>query len=366
MKRPFGKSAEAEPVAESDRLEGALHPRATASLFGHGAAESDILEQVRAGRLPQALLIGGREGIGKATFAWRLARFLALYPDPQRPEVQNAESLAVPMHSAAVQRIIAMAHSDISVLRREWDGEKKKHFTEIRADNARAATRVFQQSAGEGGYRICIVDCAEDLNAQSANALLKIIEEPPARSLFIIVSHRPANVLATIRSRCRKLNLLPPSDAEVIAAIGAAGSLFQAQSPSAIALAARRAAGSVRLAMQRLLQGEAGAQDAVEQLLAALPRLDWSAVHRLADEIAPRTAAGRFDSFVAATLDWLHDKATSPASDGAARLAPYAQVWEKLRAAVRDTEAYNLDKKPLILRTFAELAEAARLAGQGA
>ena len=364
MKRPFGKAADVEAVAESDRLDGAPHPRATATMFGHAGVETEMLELIRSGQLPQAILIGGREGIGKATLAWRIARFLALHPDAGTPAVQSATSLDVPMDQPAVQRIVALSHSDISVLRREWDPLAKKHYTEIKAEHARAATHVFQQSAAEGGYRICIVDCAEDLNAQSANALLKIIEEPPARALFLIIAHRPANVLPTIRSRCRKLNLLPLDDAALTQAVCAAGTVFATRSPADIARAVQRASGSVRQALQRLAAGDSASLDGVEQLLSALPRLDWSAVHRLADEIAPRAGADKFDGFVATTLDWLHFQALSGAPGGPARLAPFAQVWEKLRQSVRETDAYNLDKKPLILRTFAELAEAARLAGR--
>ena len=361
MKRPSGKTANAEAPAESDRLEGFAHPRTTPVLFGHGAAEAGLLGLYRAGRLPQAILIGGREGIGKATLAWRLARFLAAYPDPDAPGVVAVRNLSAPMDHPAVKRILGLAHSDISLLRREWDSEKKKHFTEIKADHARAATHVFQRSSGEGGYRICIVDCAEDLNAQSGNALLKIIEEPPARSLFLIVAHRPAAVLPTIRSRCRKLSLMPLGEGDMLLAVKAAGQGMQDRADSDIQQAASSSGGSVRLALQRLSQRSGPALDGLWRVLDGLPRLDWEAVHRLADEVAPRTASAAFDRFVETTLEWLHVQATA-AGKSAACLAPFAEVWEKLRHEARESEAYNLDKKPLILLTFADLAEAARRA----
>lgn len=361
MKKPSGKSGVVDAAPESDRLEGFAHPRATAVLFGHGAAEAELLGLYRAGRLPQAILIGGREGIGKATLAWRLARFLAVNPEPSAPGALAAADLAAPMQHPAARRILGLAHGDISVLRREWDADKKKHFTEIKADNARAATHVFQRSSGEGGYRICIVDCAEDLNAQSANALLKIIEEPPARSLFLIIAHRPAAVLPTIRSRCRKLSLAPPDEADVIRAIKAAGEAVASRGAQEIAQAAAASGGSVRYALQRLSKAAGPALQALPDLLNALPRLDWEAVHRLTDEIAPRAASGSFERFVETTLDWLHMQVTQ-AGHGPARLAPFAEVWEKLRRATRESEAYNLDKKPLVLLTFADLAAAARRA----
>ena len=361
MKRPFGRQAAAEAPPESDRLEGFSHPRATPALFGHTGAEAELLGLYRAGKLPQAIIIGGPEGIGKATLAWRFARFLANYPDPAAPAVLKAADLASPPGSAVSGRIAAMAYSDISLLRREWDSEKKKHFTEIKAEHARAATHLFQRSAGEGGWRICILDCAEDLNAHSANALLKIIEEPPARSLFLIAAHRPGAVLATIRSRCRRLNLAPLSEVDIAAAVKAAGGAAAERPAVEIAEAARAAGGSVRTALRRLTSG--AGLEGLWRALDALPRIDWDTAHRIAEDAGrPGGGGAEFQRFVETILDWLHAR-TQRAGAGAARLAPYAEVWEKLRRAAREAEAYNLDKKPLVLLTFADLAEAARRAG---
>ena len=362
MKRPFGKSKDVEAPPEADRLAGASHPRATEHLYGHFAAERSVLAMWQVGKLPSALLIGGREGIGKATLAWRLARFLAVHPSPQ-PGQPAPETLAVDMRDRAVQRILAGSNGDISVLRREWNEKDKKHYTEIRVDDVRAALHVFQRSAAEGGYRICIIDCAEELNLAGANALLKMIEEPPARALFLIVSHRPAALLPTIRSRCRRLALTPLAEPEIVTALRGQGGEVANLPAATQSEAARRAGGSMRLAMRRLLAGAEGAGSDVERLLDRLPRLDWGAVHRLADAVAPRAATERFEAFLDTTLDWLHERVEAGAGSGVARLAPYAEVWEKLRHTARQTEAYNIDRKPLILRTFAELAEAARRAG---
>ncbi len=123
-------------------------------------------------------------------------------------------------------QIVAISHPDLIVLRREWNTETKKPFTQISVEDVRRAIHLFQQAAGRGGYRVCIIDCAEDLNPSSANALLKLIEEPPPRSLFLIVAHRPGRMLATLRSRCRKLSLKPLGGADierVVAALGLPG-----------------------------------------------------------------------------------------------------------------------------------------------
>ena len=149
---------------DSDALEGALHPRETSVLFGHEAGERDFLEAFRQGRMPQAWLIGGPEGIGKATFAWRAARFVLAHPDPRLPAVARATNLATSNAEPAVRRLIARAHPDVACLRREWDSKSKKHYTEIRVDDVRAGLQVFQLSAAFGGWRVAIVDSADDLN----------------------------------------------------------------------------------------------------------------------------------------------------------------------------------------------------------
>ncbi|HUO53392.1 MAG TPA: DNA polymerase III subunit delta', partial [Rhodoblastus sp.] len=194
---------------ESDRFEPAPHPRDTFHLFGHEKAERELLDAYRADRMPQAWIIGGPPGIGKATLAWRIVRFIAAYPDPALPAVRRAENLAVDPETPAARRLSAMSFGDLALLRREWNEKTKKHFTRIGVDDVRQAIHLFEQSAGEGGWRMAIVDCADDLNISSANALLKLIEEPPPRSLFFFVAHHPGRILPTIRSRCRLLKLDP-------------------------------------------------------------------------------------------------------------------------------------------------------------
>ena len=163
-----------------------------------------MLRASRAGRLPHAWLIGGPEGIGKATLAWRLARFVLAHPDPHSASVQAATDLSVPAgHRAAVQ-VAAGGLGDVASLRRAWNEKTGRFYSEIRVDDVRKASTLFQQAARAGGYRVAIIDAADDLNRASANALLKLIEEPPPLSLFLLVAHRPAQLLPTLRSRCRR------------------------------------------------------------------------------------------------------------------------------------------------------------------
>jgi DNA polymerase III subunit delta' len=354
------RASASEGPPESDRLPGAPHPRETERLFGHAAAEADFLDAYRENRLPQAWLIGGREGIGKATLAWRVARFVLANPDPSLPSVQRALDLHVdPAHPAA-RRIVAQSHGDVVVLRREWEPKGKKHYTEIRVDDVRKAIDLFHRAASEGGWRIAIIDSADDLNRSSANALLKIIEEPPPKSLFLIISHRPSATMPTIRSRCRRLMLSPLSDADVLSAIRAMGDEGPDLRGADIEAVAARAAGSVRDALLLLERASLGLADDVERLLGQLPAIDWRAVHALADSTQGREGGDVFDALMTLVCDWIDADIRRNANAGAGprSLAPLAQVWEKIAASARETQALNLDRRPLVLSIFADLSAA--------
>lgn len=357
------KRSSDEGVPESDCVEDAPHPRHNHLLIGHDSAERQLLEAYRSGRLPQAWIIGGQEGIGKATLAWRFARFLFANPLFDGPGVARAHDLSVAPDHPVAHRIDSMSVGDLALLRREWNEKTKKHFTEIRMDDVRHALELFQHAAGAGGWRICIVDCAEDLNRSGANALLKVMEEPPPRSLFLIVSHRPARILPTIRSRSRMLQLDPLSADQVSQAVMALGDPWSSLG-SEIAAAAHRAGGSVKQALRYLDKDRFELAESVESLLSRLPLVDWQGVHRLADRTAGSAAVDDFDAVVGALFDWLDSQVHlgAQAGEGAGRLAPYAEVWEKVADAVREAEALNLDKRPLVLSIFADLAAAVRAA----
>jgi DNA polymerase III subunit delta' len=341
---------------DSDRYGGAPAPWESAQLFGHVEAEQVLLDAYRTHRLPNAFVVGGPEGIGKATLAWRFARFVLTNPEPDSDAVQRAASLAVAADHPVARRIVARAHSDLIVLRREYNERTRKFFTDIRVEDVRKMLHRFQQASSAGGFRIAILDSAENLNRASANALLKIVEEPPARSIFLIVAQRPAMLLPTIRSRASLLRLRPLPRGDVGAAVRALGSPWADRPEDAIARAAAHSGGSVRQAL-RLLEGAAlTLLDQTHRLLENLPNIDWKGVHALADHLGDSDTDG-FDNVLAAVLDWLNAQVQRGAADGPlARLAPYAEVWEKVVNAARETEALNLDKRPLLLSLFAELA----------
>src|SRR5271166_2342442 len=246
------KRTEAEELPESDAFPDAPHPRFAQRLIGHRVAEAELLAAYRRDRLPHAWLIGGTEGIGKATLAWRFARFVLANPDPRAPAVREARDLSVDPNHPAARRLAALAHPDFSLMRREWKTNPKRLGAEIAVDDVRAALQVFHMAPAFGGWRVSIVDSAEDLNRNSANALLKMIEEPPPRSLFLIVSHRPGQVLPTIRSRCRLLRLEPLSESEIMEIVLGLGPPWSKRDPAEIAAAAKRGGGSAREALARL------------------------------------------------------------------------------------------------------------------
>jgi DNA polymerase-3 subunit delta' len=349
-------SSDAPP--ESDAFAEAPHPRFASRLIGHQSAEAGMLAAYREGRLAHAWLIGGREGIGKATLAWRFARFVLANPDPAAPAVKSAKDLAVAPDHPAARQLAALAHPDFALVRREWNPKSKSFFTEIRVDDLRAALSMFHLSAAFGGWRVAIVDCADELNGSSANALLKMIEEPPPRALILIVAHRPGQVLATIRSRCRRLLLAPLSPAEIETTIAGLGPPWSAIDSGRRAAAAARADGSVRGALRRLDPETHDLGALIDAAIEALPNADPRAVHQLADALATRAAGESFAALSAALYGWLTARARADAT--LAQRRTLASLWDRIRAATRETEALNLDRRLHVLALFETIAGEAR------
>jgi DNA polymerase-3 subunit delta' len=349
-----------EKTAPEEDDSGLRHPRETAVLFGHEDAERAFLAIYRSGRVPHAWLIGGEPGIGKATFAYRIARFVLAHPDPSRVP-SAAVSLALPADHRTARRIAASAHADLLVLERTISETTGKLRTVIAVDQVRRLQAFFGSTAGEGGWRVCIVDSADELKyPEGSNALLKMLEEPPPRSLFLLVSHAPGRLLPTIRSRTRRLMLRPLSQGDVVraaaAALGADGD-EGVQGQAGILAAAAAARGSVSRAIALAGGPTLALREKVSELLQALPAPDPRALHALGDQLD--RDRGLTDVFVGAVRDWLSARLDAEA-DNLPRLARIADLWERLNRAARDTETYNLERKPLVFTVFGMLADAAR------
>jgi DNA polymerase-3 subunit delta' len=341
--------------SDDDDTGEAPHPRATTGLFGHALAEAALLTAYRSGRVPHAFLIAGPKGIGKATLAYRMARFVFAHPDPSAREVGVATSLAVAAEHPVARRIAAQAQPDLLLIERTLN-EKGVLHKQIAVDDIRRTVAFFGSTAGEGGWRIAIVDAVDELNRSGANALLKVLEEPPQRTLLLLVSHSAARVPATLRSRCRILTLRPLADADVAAAVAAATGAT-ADDPQ-IAAAAAASDGSVARAMALLDGGALALRQQALDLLERLPALDAKALHALGEALAG-TDPQPLTAFVDTVNAWLSRRLDRGANE-LGRLARLAEVSQRINAAARDVETYNLERKPLIFNVFGLLAEATR------
>jgi DNA polymerase III subunit delta' len=347
------------PRKSSEEESAVRHPRETPDLFGHREAEKALLDAYRSGRIPHAWLIGGPQGIGKATLAYRMARFVLAHRNPHAPDVQRATSLEVDASDPVARQIAAEAHGGLLVLERGLN-DRGVLRTVITVDETRETISFFGSTAAVEGWRVCIVDTVDELNPNAANALLKILEEPPQQSLFLLVSHAPSRVLPTILSRCRKLPLRPLSSEDVIRA--AAGASDRPADDPALVEAAAASEGSVARALTLLGGGALKLQQRTAALLATLPRVDPRELHALGDSlgISDRVALAAFmDGVERWVSERLHADETN-ANANLPRLARLAEVWEKIARAARDTAEYNLERKPLVFSVFSQLAEVTR------
>ncbi len=253
-----------------------------------------------------------------------------------------------------------MSHPNLAILRRTPGTEKKAASATIPVEAVRRALNVFGSTAADGGYRVCIVDSAEDLTIASANALLKVIEEPPPRSVFLIVSHAPQRVLATIRSRCRRLLLRPLNREAVRAAIDGLGPPWAATSPDVLDHALELGEGSVRRTLEMLDEDKIAFVGRIRGALDGLPRTDVKAVLGLAEALGRRDSGEDFDLALAVVQRWVSRRLHDRAASGAARLAPLVEVCEKVARSAREIDTYNLDRRPLVLSLFDDLADAVR------
>ena len=336
-------------------IEEVPHPRITTALFGHASAEAALLSAYRSGRVPHAFLLSGPLGIGKATLAYRMARFVLAHPDPAMRDVQQAASLFVDPKNPVARRIAAQAQPDLLVIERTLNDKGVLH-KQIAVEDIRKTVGFFGSTAGEGGWRVAIVDAVDELNRSGANALLKILEEPPRRALLLLVSHSAARVPATLRSRCRIVTLRPLAEAEVAAA--AAAAMQSTADDAEIAAAAAAADGSVARALALL---DAGALDLRRQaldLLDRLPATDAKALHTLGEALAG-TDPAPLAAFIDTINGWLSQRLTRE-QNALGRMARLAEASESINRAARDAETYNLERKPLVFGVFGLLAEATR------
>ena len=365
-------------LPEADCAEGAPHPRLTPNLYGHEHVEADVLDALTGGRRHHAWLLTGAQGIGKATLAWRIARFLlagadapaeaGLFGDAPPPTNLDMD----PEHPVA-RRIAALSDPGCALIRRAWDPDRKRLKTQITVEEVRKLNTFFGLSTTDGGNRVVIVDSADEMNVSAANALLKVLEEPPSRAILLLISHQPARLLPTIRSRCRVLRLSPLSPEDLSAAVTQAG--FSVENQMALTeLAAGSAGDALRLI----------AQDGVElfgklvKLLAGAPNMDRAAAGALAESVSARGAEDKlvlmlrlFDlalvhlSRTAAGHAPMHQAAEGEMDAWAKlALAASARDWAELQQTISQRLghglAVNVDAQSLLMDGFLKVNEVAR------
>lgn len=377
--------------------DGGPDPRANPDLVGHLAAEENLRGALEAGRLAHAWLITGPKGIGKATLVHRFARYVLAHgaeivaarraqeaaapglfgDDPPAPE-PNAEpgegpGLYLDPSDPVFHRTLAGSHADLMVVQRAVDEKTGRMKGQITVDAIRAVKSFLSLTAGEGAWRVVIIDCADDMNRNAANALLKVLEEPPPQALVLLVSHNPGSLLPTIRSRCRRLTLRPPTT-EAVAEI--LGKRCPDLAPTEAARLAEVAEGSIGYALELAEQGGLAMLDEVSGLLAKLPDgLPVKDLHAFAGRVGGAGKEAEFDAFAKTMRWWLErlivaggggplpsllDAGLVQRLNAMAGLDRWLEVWEKVSRLLISTTAVNLDRKQAVLNAFITAEAAVR------
>lgn len=354
-----------------DRIEGAPHPRETLQLFGQGEAEADFLNAYTGERLHHAWLLIGPRGVGKATFAWRAARFLLAHDEG----AAVPDSLDISPDHPVARRLLARSEPQFYHITRSINEDTRRMRDMIVARDVRDLHNFLTLSSADGGRRTVIIDSADEMNVQAANALLKMLEEPPARTTMFLISHQPSALLPTIRSRCRELRFDTLSSNDLAKALTQAGIDPGGNAEALWALTGGSAGEAVRLIT---LDGLKLYADLV-QLFADLPDFNRPRALALANMAAQRGAEDRLNLLI-----WLIElmlarmaragaSGTAPTPEGApnearmlAHAAPdlaaarrWADCAQDVSARMRQGRAVNLDPAALVLDTVFRIQKTA-------
>lgn len=326
------------------------HPREVFALEGAETPETAWLEALERGRMHHAWLLIGPEGVGKATFAYRAARrLLGAPPDPAYGLIGSD-----PDHPVSRQ-VAARSHPDLLVLERE--GEEGRARKSIPVDEARRLPEFFSKAPAISPWRVAIIDAADDLNANAANAVLKTLEEPPPRGVLFLVCHAPGRLLTTIRSRCRRLMFRPWSEEATSVFVGERTGLELEQAARLAAMAKGSPGKALELAQRGAIEIDAAAH----VLLRHLPQSDDSALLALAGDLRGQEGLQRFELLFERLAE--HVKIMVEATAGrqdAGRPEPWLDAWDLLTQLPAEAEALNLDRQDAFWTAVAALRDAAR------
>jgi DNA polymerase-3 subunit delta' len=334
-----------------------IPPRENPGLVGHESAERQLVRSFRSGRMHHAWLITGPPGIGKATLAFRLARWI--FADRARARAAADETLHVESNHPVFRQVASGGHPDLRVLKREPNEKTGKMRSEISVEQAREAIKFLHLTPALGGWRIVIVDSVDDLSTAAANSLLKALEEPPARGLFLLVNHAISRALPTIRSRCQRLVLQPLDSASVEAIVAKS---MPDLPRSELAELARLSEGSPGRALALAAAGGLELLHEMQAVLARLPQLDAAALERLTEKTA-RAGEDAIASLRDLLLWWLAERVKASAASAApSGLDRWARLWENTARLFERAEAASLDRKQALLEIFYDIQATARAA----
>jgi DNA polymerase-3 subunit delta' len=345
----MAKRSRASEPDESDRIEGFPHPRETLRMIGQEAALSRAARAIRSGKPPQGWLISGPPGIGKATLAYRIARYLLAYGARQT----GAADLSVPANDPAAIQVAAGSHPGLMVLKRVVNERTGKLMNELPVDEVRRLAGFFGMTSAAGGWRVAIVDTADDMNANAANAILKLLEEPPGRAMLILLAARPGQLLPTIRSRCQRLELRPLEEASVADALEFYLPDAAAEERTSLA---RLSGGAIGGALQ-LASGE-GRELAAEadRLIEQAAQPDIVALLALGDRLSRmKDGLARFGDFL---IEALTARIRIRAHKSGADLRRWMNLLDRLQDNFARSRGLNLEPRQTILSAARDMAQA--------
>lgn len=365
-----------DDITPPDRIDGARHPRDTVQLIGQSRAETAFLDAFNSGKLHHAWLLSGPRGVGKATLAWRIARFLLATPNADDGGMfapTPPQALDISADHPVARRIASGGEGALKVVTRSVNPDSKRLRKQIVVDDIRALNGFFQMSAADGGRRVVIIDDADEMNSNAANALLKMLEEPPERATLLLISHQPSGLLPTIRSRCRTLRLETLDEAAMVHALALSDVEVEGNPQALAALSGGSVGGALRLSLMGGLQmyGE------LLTLVASLPRMDRVRAIALAETAAQRGAEQKL-ILLFTLIDLLLSRLARTGVTGAPpvlaatpqeaeillRLSPtpiqgrvWADVAQDVSARAAHGLAVNLDPAALVLDTLLKIGE---------
>lgn len=348
------------------------HPKENSRFVGHIDAEKALLSAFNNGTMPHAWLFSGPKGIGKASLAYRFARFvLANSAHDNLFADGDISSLDVDKEHPAFSKIASGSHSDLMVLETGYDSKTDSVVREIKVDDVRRITKFFQLTSSETPYRIVIIDSVDEMNVNAANSILKLLEEPPANSLLLLVCHSLGNVLPTIKSRCRHLRMNPLDEGVLTDWLsGEVGVGNKDEIEEIIALSK----GSPGMALMLHYANGVEIYTQILTVLAHMPRVDLAEIERLAEIVVVKDSAVPWQLFGYLLEFFLYSavalKRFDPAFSGVvgkedvlfkriqlqSGLEKQFEICEKVTGAIQDSERYNLQKKVVILNVFNMLA----------